>query len=82
MKAKQDILNFVLAKLNRRRKKHRITNIDISQYDNSADAIRMDIDGKRFRIASLGWDNYMVEEVKGGILSSNDAALKIAKELL
>ena len=74
----QNLLNEVLDSLNRKRKKHRIANIDFREANN---VIRMDIDGKRFRIASLGWGHYLVEEIKGGILSSNENAHKISKEL-
>jgi len=75
----QRLLNEVLEKLNRKRKKHRITNIDIMRDIDVLPVCRMDIDGKRFRIAKNG--SYRVEEVEGGCLVSNEAARKISKEL-
>ena len=80
MSIKNDLLNTVLKKLPIAPK---ISKIDVTEdYHN---AIRLNVGRKRFRIAKLRYsscgDEFLVEEVEGGILSCNESAKKIDRLL-
>jgi hypothetical protein len=70
-----DVLNYVIKTLP---VAPRISKIDLTD----CFAIRLNIGRKRFRIAKVQYRNgFLVEEVKGGILSCNEAARKICDKL-
>jgi len=74
------VLNGVLERLNRRRQKHRITDIEFEPTYNRA--VRMNIDGIRYRINLSDEPFYFVEQVGTGVLSTNDSTRRITKELM